>query len=141
ALGALGNGTATGSYATPQPVALVSGGNVSGISQVASGEQFTCARAADGSAKCWGANSAGQLGDSTTNSSNKAVSVVDLSNSKQIGVGIDHACALIDDDNEAERGQIKCWGSDSTGKLGAGFSPHTDSSTPVSVKKSDASVL
>ena len=41
-------------------------GPLTGITQIAAGGLSTCARLDDGTARCWGLNSSGQLGDGTT---------------------------------------------------------------------------
>ena len=41
-------------------------GPLTGITQIAAGGLDTCARLDDGTARCWGLNSSGQLGDGTT---------------------------------------------------------------------------
>lgn len=58
--GQLGDGTV---YRQPTPVDV--SGLSSGMDVVATGVGHTCVRAADGSARCWGWNQHGQLGDNT----------------------------------------------------------------------------
>lgn len=46
-----------------------------GKNKIAAGGEYTCALLSDGSAKCWGYNGFGQLGDGTTTNSTASVLV------------------------------------------------------------------
>jgi alpha-tubulin suppressor-like RCC1 family protein len=120
-VGQLGNGTTTTSP-TSTPV------TVSGISTAvaidANGSN-SCVVLADGTAKCWGANGNGQLGNGTIVNSSTPVSVTGISTATAITSGGAHTCARLSD------GTLKCWGLNTFGELGNGTT--TDSSTPVSV--------
>lgn len=84
----------------------------------------TCARFDDGRVKCWGSNSAGQLGiGGTANQGDQpgemgtSLAAVDLGTGRaalDAGVGSSFACALLDDRS------VKCWGSNDSGQLGLG---------------------
>ena len=80
------------------------------------GSAHTCYMLDNGSVKCWGSNTYGQLGlGNTTDSPNP--SVVDLGSgikAKAIAAGGNHTCAIIDNSS------IKCWGKNSSGQLGLG---------------------
>ena len=99
--------------------------------QLSLGSHHSCALFEEGSVKCWGFGSFGQLGNSAMESSTVAVSV-GLSGEKAtaIALGDFFSCALI------EGGSVKCWGSGSVGRLGNGVTAH--SSIPVSVNLSGA---
>jgi alpha-tubulin suppressor-like RCC1 family protein len=84
----------------------------------------TCALLDNGSVKCWGYNSSGQLGlGDTVNRGDNAgemgdnLPAVNLGAGRSavsIAVGSIFSCALLDD------GRVKCWGSNTNGYLGAG---------------------
>jgi alpha-tubulin suppressor-like RCC1 family protein len=92
--------------------------------QIAAGFDSTCALLNDGSVKCWGKNSDGELGQgNTTNLGDSTGDMGDtlipiaLGNgrtAKQIAAGSGHACALLDND------EVKCWGKNASGQLGQG---------------------
>jgi alpha-tubulin suppressor-like RCC1 family protein len=93
---------------------------LTGATQVVVGNEFACARLANKQVRCWGRNSAGQLGDGTTNPSAHAVVVRNagntgpLTNVTQITAGGSHACARRTD------GQVRCWGTGALGQVGNG---------------------
>jgi alpha-tubulin suppressor-like RCC1 family protein len=94
--------------------------------RLASGNDHTCELQGDGTVRCWGDNSRGQLGDGTTQQRNSPVSP-NLSGAVQITAGAGHTCALIAD------GTVRCWGDDSAGQVGNGAITATPITTPVQV--------
>jgi alpha-tubulin suppressor-like RCC1 family protein len=94
---------------------------------VSAGAFHSCALGDDNKAYCWGSNSSGQLGDSTTTDqlTGVAVSMPGSVLFTQIVAGEAHSCALGSDD------QTYCWGDASIGQLGNGGS--TPSSVPTAV--------
>ena len=65
--GQLGNGNNTTDAGTPQTVS-----GLSGVAALALGGYHSCALMPDGTARCWGRNDRGQVGDGTSNSSSPA---------------------------------------------------------------------
>lgn len=135
--GRLGDGTTTN---RSLPVAVRNENNsdlLVGIAQISVGENQTCARMNDGTARCWGSNYAGALGDGTTTDRWLPVEVRNEDNSgpltgiTQISVGYGYTCAAISD------GTARCWGWNNGGLLGDGT--ETDRYLPVVVRNHDDS--
>jgi alpha-tubulin suppressor-like RCC1 family protein len=120
--GALGDGTNQNS---PTPVKVI---NLEGdIQSVVVGGSHTCVLTKAGGVKCWGGNSAGQLGDGTTTDRNAPVDVAGLSiGVAAIAAGGGHTCAVL------TTGAVKCWGLNENGQLGNGS--NQDASSPVDVR-------
>lgn len=124
-IGQLGNGTSIDA-AIPTAV-TVNGTPLNGAASFAAGNTHTCAlMSSNGSARCWGANYSGQLGNGTTISSSQPVVVSGLSGATHVAAGSAHSCALI-----LLNGHVECWGKNDDGQLG---NLSTDQSlTPVTV--------
>jgi alpha-tubulin suppressor-like RCC1 family protein len=93
--------------------------------EIAAGGSTSCARLSDGTMRCWGGNSHGQVGDNTTTNQMRPMVVVGLRDVIQIGVGLSHACALTADRT------VRCWGENGSGQVGDGT--NTDRTAPVAV--------
>jgi len=135
--GQLGNDITGGTSGTPQNVCAAAGcaSLLSGVTWVAAGNGHTCAVLSDTTAKCWGQNAKGQLGDGTIGPSDTPVKVCAsgsgagcpaLSGIFRMSAGNSHTCARMTDLT------VKCWGDDSNGQLG-NDDPPSDSSLPVNV--------
>lgn len=91
---------------------------------IAAAEHHTCASLDDGSLKCWGDNTWGQLGQGNIQSTGAAPGTmgdalppVDLgtgATAVAVAAGVYHTCALLDS------GPLKCWGYSHMGQLGTG---------------------
>ncbi|MBI2061854.1 MAG: hypothetical protein HYT87_19110, partial [Nitrospirae bacterium] len=118
--GQVGDGTAGANRLTPVAVSTLTGAVA-----VAAGRYHSCAVLSDGTVKCWGINTQGQLGDGTVSQRNTPVAVSTLTNTVAIASGYLHMCALISD------GSVNCWGANNNANLGDGTS--VDRTTPVAV--------
>ena len=119
--GQLGNGTTMNS---PIPVEVIGLG--SGAVAVIGGHSHSCSAMNTGVIRCWGLNSAGQLGDGTTTRSTTPVAVGWLpSGIVALAAGWHHVCAV------PTAGGVSCWGENSSGQLGDGTT--ADRWTPVHV--------
>jgi alpha-tubulin suppressor-like RCC1 family protein len=92
---------------------------------VSAGTPFACARLTDETVKCWGDNSAGELGDGTTTSHLTAAAVPGLAGVAQVSKGGQFACARLFD------GRVLCWGDNLEGQLGDGTTTQRLTPTPV----------
>jgi alpha-tubulin suppressor-like RCC1 family protein len=100
----------------------------------AGGGRHTCALSTSGLVRCWGFNRDGQVGNGSlplfgffATSVRIATDVVGLSSGvTAISAGVNHSCAPM------REGDVKCWGSNSFGKLGDGRS--TNRHAPVIVQ-------
>jgi alpha-tubulin suppressor-like RCC1 family protein len=119
--GELGNGTTFDS-----PVAQDVMGLPPGVTAIGVGTSHTCAVTMSGGVMCWGNNSFGQLGDSSTMTHHEPVDVVGLSSGVvAVALGFDHTCAVL------TTGAVKCWGGNFYSQLGNGTT--TQSLVPVDV--------
>ena len=83
----------------------------SGVARISTGDKHTCA-IVDGTAKCWGNNEDGRLGNDSLDDSNAPVDVTGMtSNVFAISAGSFHTCAV-------HNGAAKCWGNNVNGQLG-----------------------
>lgn len=102
-------------------------GGLKDVQQISAGTYSTCARLLDGTVKCWGQNSKGELGNNSIVASKTPVMVYNLSEVKSVSVGGSFACALL------ANGTVKCWGLNSSGQLGRVSSLNRYSSVPLEV--------
>ncbi|MBI2891824.1 MAG: hypothetical protein HYY13_13705 [Nitrospirae bacterium] len=88
--------------------------SLSKVAAIAAGGSHTCALIYDGTIKCWGLNTSGQLGDGTNNQSLTPVSVSVIATAVGLSAGDNHTCAVLAD------GTPRCWGYNASGQLGNG---------------------
>jgi alpha-tubulin suppressor-like RCC1 family protein len=91
---------------------------------ISAGRNHTCALLDNGSLKCWGLNSDGQLGQGDTNSRGDVsgemgdnLPPIDLGTGRtalSVSSGTTHTCALLD------TFAVRCWGGSAAGTLGLG---------------------
>jgi alpha-tubulin suppressor-like RCC1 family protein len=104
------------------------------VTAIATGAMHACALFNTGKVKCWGSNSAGQLGDGTYQSRSTPAEVPGLENVTAIAAGGSHTCALLAD------GAVKCFGDNFYGQLGDGTLDKRWTPTPVSGLKDAVSI-
>ena len=118
--GELGIGGTTGydvQYTTPQAVDLGTGRTAVSVS---AGQYHTCAVLDNGSLKCWGRNTYGEIGIGGTTGYGVQYTIpqaVDLGTGRtavSVSAELHHTCAVLDD------GSLKCWGRNYYGELGIG---------------------
>ena len=132
--GQLGDGTTVDRHT---PVAVSGISTAVGVA-ASDGWGHTCAPLVEGTVRCWGNNTIGQLGDHTWVSKHAPVDVVEtavhhpsaglLGGVASIAVGGNITCGLL------KTGGLACWGNSSNGQLGGlGHDTWTSSNTPVAV--------
>jgi alpha-tubulin suppressor-like RCC1 family protein len=104
--GLLGNGTSDENIVSPTPVQAV---GINTAAAIACGGLNCCALLANGTLKCWGYNTFGQVGDGTTVDRSTPVQVLTglgspLTNVVDVAIGGYHSCAL----NASN--DVYCWG-------------------------------
>ena len=130
--GQLGDGATLADRSSP-PYSAINLGTGRTAVAISAGGYHTCALLDNGDVKCWGRDSAGQLGDGgtitwtdyTAAPSSTAINLGTGRTAVAISAGQWHTCAILDN------GDLKCWGSDSKGRLGDGGTD-TDTSAPSS---------
>jgi alpha-tubulin suppressor-like RCC1 family protein len=118
--GQIGNGDSTTDVSPPQQAVA----GLTSVAAIAAGGYHSCALLQDGTARCWGRNSRGQLGDGTSVPSSTPVTVSGLTTGVALTAGLYHTCALLRD------GSVQCWGENSDGQIGSTLA---FSSVPVTV--------
>ena len=111
--GALGNGAATtgNASATPTYVITTTNANLTGVSDIATFDDHTCA-VKSGAVLCWGYNIGGMgITGNTASTLLKATQVL-ASGAVSVAVGNDSSCAIMTD------ATVKCWGTGGKGQMG-----------------------
>lgn len=95
------------------------GANVT-VRDITAGESHTCALLTNGSVRCWGRNSEGQLGTGSTTPIGDNEVPASVANPVNVGgpvrlltAGAYHTCAIL-----AETDNVRCWGHNAYGQLG-----------------------
>jgi len=143
--GQLGDGTKTQRTAPGKVLRDDNGdgtpdGDLGGIESIQTGALYTCAMMTDGTARCWGYNSTGQLGDTTKAGPKLLPARVQTSAGNDLR-GVRELClGLVNWSDGAfpatvarlEDGTARAWGDNTRGQLGNGTT--TDSHVPEIVK-------
>jgi alpha-tubulin suppressor-like RCC1 family protein len=122
-LGSLGSGENENDLIWPETPVQVYG--ITNAKAVSISNFEGCALLTGGTVRCWGRNTAGQLGDGTSTGPEKCegiakvcsaspVAVEGITNATAVSVGDEDACALL------STGSIDCWGNNEYGQLGDG---------------------
>jgi alpha-tubulin suppressor-like RCC1 family protein len=116
-----------------QSPAFCSGGNCVSVAALAAGALHTCAVLTDGSARCWGSNTLGQLGIGTTSPdwSTRPARIVGVTNAVAVSSYLAHTCAHLSDRT------VKCWGSNPHDELGVDKVSVPNSPTPIAAPVSN----
>lgn len=132
--GELGDGTRTRRL-RPVIVKGASGvGSLTGVTTVRTGSSHSCSHLSDGTARCWGYNGEGSIGDGTAGVDRLLPVAVKnpagtgpLTGVTDLATGWLHSCAVLADST------ARCWGSNTRGQLGNGST--VDRKLPVTVKR------
>ena len=115
--GQLGRGNNAQPLYVPVPVVGLEPGGAQHVVDLSAGGNHACAALANGSVRCWGQNSEGQLGQTSTGPDDRrdqpAAAVTGITSATAVAAGGHHTCAKV-----AEG--LKCWGQDLFGELGRG---------------------
>jgi alpha-tubulin suppressor-like RCC1 family protein len=120
--GQVGDGTSGSGTDRWSPVQVTTLTNVFAI---AAGQYHSIAVISGGTAKAWGHNGNGRLGNNSTTNSSTPVSVSGVATASAVAAGTDHSLALLTD------GTVAGWGNNADGQLGA--ATPTQSLVPMAV--------
>ena len=108
----------------------------SGITAFTAGWGHTCVLMTIGSAKCWGDNRSGQLGDATNQIKTTPTDINSLGSAvTKIDAGGEHTCAL------TNASGVKCWGNNRSGQLGDGTTVSKNTPVDVSALTSEVTAI
>jgi alpha-tubulin suppressor-like RCC1 family protein len=105
--GELGDGTTVWARVAPSVVV-----GLTGVRELVGGDDHMCAVLLDATARCWGDNSRGALGNGSFVDSNVPVAVAGLRDVRSMSADLGHTCASL------ENGTAWCWGWNFYGQLG-----------------------
>lgn len=120
---ALGATTGTVTYTCDTGFRNVGTQCVGGPVSVALGYQHGCALMADGTTKCHGTNTSGQIGNGTTTAVTTPTAITQWAGAKEIYSANAHTCAIM------TNGKVFCTGNNGSGQLGNGNT--TNATSPV----------
>src|SRR5438094_1550556 len=108
---------------------------VGAVTAVDIGAFYSCALLQDGTVRCWGDNSTGELGDGTTTNASTPGAVAGIGGAATVTAGGFHTCVRMPD------GTIQCWGRNNAGQLGDPATTAFESPTPVRVSGLSATAV
>lgn len=121
--GSFGNGGASGIQNTPSAIT-----GLTDIVELDIGDENACALRSTGHISCWGAGTAGQLGNGTNTAvQTTPVTVVGISDFVEMGQTASTSCGL------RSNGEMWAWGEDYLGRLGNGDADSSNKNLPVRV--------
>ncbi len=119
--GQVGDGTLGAGQNRSTAATVLGLGDASSISV---GSSHACAVVSNGTVRCWGANTFGQLGDGTTENRASAVQLRNLMSVAGVSAGGGHTCTI-------GSGRAFCLGANNAGQLGNGTSVSSTSALEV----------
>ena len=127
----------------PVPVTITASNNLSGITQISSHHEHTCAVNSSGNVYCWGDGQFGRIGNGFDAFVARATLVVEgdgsitaLTGISKVSVGGESTCTLKTD------GGVLCWGRNNYGQLGNGnIGEAHNTNYPVSVIDSTGTAI
>lgn len=119
--GSFGNGGASGVQNTPSEIT-----GLTDIVEIDIGDENTCALRSNGQISCWGAGTAGQLGNGTNTAVQATpVTVLGISDFVEMGTTSSTGCGL------RANGEFWAWGEDYLGRLGNGEADTSNKNVPT----------
>jgi alpha-tubulin suppressor-like RCC1 family protein len=118
-VGQLGNQSQLNGFPRVVQSGKPAGGPLTGVQQIATARNLTCALLTNGQVRCWGGGFSGALGNGLNENSPVPVTVLGvtaatLTGATQVDVGFGTSCARL------ASGKAVCWGLGSSGRLGDG---------------------
>jgi alpha-tubulin suppressor-like RCC1 family protein len=111
---------ASGAYAALQ-VPTASSDTANQYMKLAGGDFHSCGVTVDGSARCWGRNTSGQLGNGGTTNQPSPVNFDSSNRFVAIAAGAIHSCGI------TAAGVVRCFGAGTNGQMGNGTTTATNS--------------
>ena len=126
--GQVGNGTSGFSANVSVPTEVTTTSTTTTWARIQTGNGHACATTYAGVAYCWGRNTSGQIGDSTSADRTTPGAVANALVFASIATGGRHTCGI------TTTGGAHCWGSNSSGQIGDGTSGSASNrASPVAV--------